>query len=328
MWGAELSDTGAVISEICMARREPTRLPPRWCCWFLCCLLPAGCTPSLRSVDPDELFSCATHLVEDIGPRVPGTPQHAKASEYLRETLKSYGLAEVSFEDSGLGAGLSRNVVARVKGTTHPDWIILAGAHYDTIKGCVGAMDNASGVATLLGTAKYFATHPPAYTMEFVFFDREETGYGGSKAHHRQSKEAGTLARTLVMLNLDMTQGNYLTRRYPAIFLIMTPNLAVLNAAQKAHLRTGLCSMSICPLSTGTAKAMAGGLLRSDVTQWSGDRVLLVWPWAYALPPYFTRVPGSIAEIDKHALATATQFSIDFLCALQDRSPEEIRLKP
>jgi hypothetical protein len=310
-----------------MTRRDRTWV--RFGGWLLVglSLLPAGCAPNLRSVDPDDLFASATHLVHEIGPRVPGTPQHAQAGEYLLEKLESYGLTEASFQNSDPGLGQFRNVVAREAGTTYPDWIILAGAHYDTTKDCVGAMDNGSGVCTLLAIAKYFAAHPPAYTMEFVFFDREETGYWGSQGYHQKTKAAGGLARTLVMMNLDMTQGNYLARGGPFIFFIMTPNFTILKAAQEAQLRTGLFSMSVWPISTSTAKAMSGGSLRSDSVQWAGDKILLVWPWAYALPSYYNRVPGSITQLDKAGLATATQFSIELLCALQANPPEKLMTK-
>ncbi len=79
------------------------------------------------------------------------------------------------------------NVAAIVKGTVKPDSILVFTAHYDHLGGMgsktyfPGANDNASGVAMLLDLAKYYAVHPPKYSIAFICFAAEEAGLLGSK---------------------------------------------------------------------------------------------------------------------------------------------------
>lgn len=81
----------------------------------------------------------------------------------------------------------ANNICGFVKGTQHPDSFIVITAHYDHLGGLgknvyfPGANDNASGVALLLGLAKYYATHPQVYSMGFILFSGEEAGLLGSK---------------------------------------------------------------------------------------------------------------------------------------------------
>jgi aminopeptidase YwaD len=94
---------------------------------------------------------------------------------------------------------------------------VVIGAHYDHLgrggegslapdaAGAVhhGADDNASGVAALLGLARAFAEGGGApRTLVFVAFSGEEMGLLGSA--HYVRKPAHPLARTVLMLNLDM----------------------------------------------------------------------------------------------------------------------------
>jgi len=79
------------------------------------------------------------------------------------------------------------NVGAIIKGTAKPDSILVFTAHYDHLGGMgsktyfPGANDNASGVAMLLDLAKYYAAHPPKYSIAFICFAAEEAGLLGSK---------------------------------------------------------------------------------------------------------------------------------------------------
>lgn len=78
------------------------------------------------------------------------------------------------------------NICGLVKGTKHPDSIVLITAHYDHLGGMgaetyfPGANDNGSGVALLLSLAKYYAKKPAAYSIGFICFAGEEAGLLGS----------------------------------------------------------------------------------------------------------------------------------------------------
>lgn len=79
------------------------------------------------------------------------------------------------------------NVAAEVRGTVRPGRYLIVSAHYDhlgTVGGQIfhGANDNASGTATVLELARWFAVHPQPTSLLFVLFDGEEGGELGSRA--------------------------------------------------------------------------------------------------------------------------------------------------
>jgi len=69
------------------------------------------------------------------------------------------------------------NIQGVLRGTAQPDRIIVVGAHYDTVGGCPGANDNASGVAAVLELARVFAGSPMQRTVRWGFFANEEPPY-------------------------------------------------------------------------------------------------------------------------------------------------------
>jgi Zn-dependent M28 family amino/carboxypeptidase len=86
-----------------------------------------------------------------------------------------------------------RNVIAEARGTSHPDEIIVIGAHYDSVSDCPGADDNGSGVAAVLEIAKLLANVKFKRTVRFVAFVNEEcpffyTRNMGSLQYARLSK--------------------------------------------------------------------------------------------------------------------------------------------
>lgn len=87
----------------------------------------------------------------------------------------------------------SYNVIGEIKGSTHPDEIILVGGHLDSWDvgsgahddgaGCVHAMD----VLQLIKRMKY----KPKRTIRCVLFMNEENGLGGGKEYAKISNEKG-----------------------------------------------------------------------------------------------------------------------------------------
>ena len=65
------------------------------------------------------------------------------------------------------------NIEARLTGRD-PAECVVVGAHYDTVGGCPGANDNATGVAAMLELARRFARRPMRRTVCFVAFVNEE----------------------------------------------------------------------------------------------------------------------------------------------------------
>lgn len=107
---------------------------------------------------------------------------------------------------------VSRNVVALLKGKTHPDETIVYGAHWDAnglgepdargdrIRN--GAVDNATGTATLVEVAREFARAPrPDRSILFIAYTAEEKGLLGAEWY--AANPLRPLETTAAAFNLD-----------------------------------------------------------------------------------------------------------------------------
>ncbi len=143
-------------------------------------------TDSIHFIDQDNRVIVAlqnklTWSVEQKAADYTGIEIDRKA---LTETPASI---ELNVENKVIRDFKTSNICGVVKGTDKPDSAIVFTAHYDHLGGMgsstyfPGANDNASGIALLLGLAKYYATHPQRYSMVFICFSGEEAGLLGSK---------------------------------------------------------------------------------------------------------------------------------------------------
>ena len=108
---------------------------------------------------------------------------------------------------------ISRNVIAKIRGSARPAEQVLYGAHWDAnghdggpdATGDVirnGAIDNAIGTAELLEIARAFkAGPPPARTVLFAAWTAEEKGLLGSEYY--AAHPLFPLATTAAVINLD-----------------------------------------------------------------------------------------------------------------------------
>lgn len=148
-----------------------------------------------------------------FGPRIPGTPAHAKTVEWIKQQLESAGWS-VEIQQTELMGHPIQNIRA-YRGEAAPQ--IILGAHYDTriyasrdpdparqTQPVPGADDGASGVAVLLELARTLPSDGPPVWL--VFFDAEDNGeipgwdwLLGSKAF-----VAGMKVKPKAMVLLDM----------------------------------------------------------------------------------------------------------------------------
>jgi len=77
------------------------------------------------------------------------------------------------------------NTVAELRGTEHPDEVVLLGAHLDSWDLATGGTDNGTGAITVLEAARILkaAGIRPKRTIRFVLFTGEEEGLFGSQAY-------------------------------------------------------------------------------------------------------------------------------------------------
>jgi hypothetical protein len=133
--------------------------------------------------DGDRAYQDVIHQV-NLGPRIPATPPHAAAIDWIRSELEKNGW-EVILQETTQNNQPVRNVIAK-RGSGSP-WRIV-GAHFDTRmvadndpdpanrqKPVPGANDGASGVAVLLELARVLPEDTPGEVW-LAFFDSEDQG--------------------------------------------------------------------------------------------------------------------------------------------------------
>jgi len=82
------------------------------------------------------------------------------------------------------------NTVAEIRGSTHPEQVVLLGAHLDSWDLATGATDNGAGSVAVLDAARILARAGarPERTIRFVLFGAEEEGLFGSQAYAASHK--------------------------------------------------------------------------------------------------------------------------------------------
>ncbi len=153
------------------------------------------------------------------------------SANYIDEAFKDSGY-EVDRQEFKIDGVTVANLVAELRGTSLPDEIIVVGAHYDSVTGCPGANDNASGVAGLIETSRLLVNNELSRTIRFVAFVNEEppffqTANMGSRVYAARAQQRGE--NIIAMLSLE-TIGYYSeeegSQRYPFPFSFFYPDVA------------------------------------------------------------------------------------------------------
>ena len=135
-----------------------------------------------------------------------GSPENARAREYILGELESLGLDPrtqmVAVVDERFGspydAATVVNVLARIEGTGGGDRAVMLSAHHDSVPTGPGANDDGAGVATLLETARALSSGPrPENDVVLLFTDGEELGLLGAKAFAEEHPWAKDVALAL-----------------------------------------------------------------------------------------------------------------------------------
>jgi Zn-dependent M28 family amino/carboxypeptidase len=105
------------------------------------------------------------------------------------------------------GPADSANVVGEIRGSEHPEQVVVVGGHLDSWDLSDGATDDGCGVATTLGAAKAIklSGFKPKRTIRFVLFTGEEEGLLGSLAYTKMHKDE--MGNHVAALILDNGQG-------------------------------------------------------------------------------------------------------------------------
>ena len=155
-------------------------------------------------------------LAGTIGERSTRAPAGlSAAADFIERSLAETGYA-VKRQPYEVDEQLCDNVEAELPGArgAADRSVVIVGAHYDSVRGTVGADDNGSGVAALLALARVFARRHPERTLRFVAFANEEPPYFqrpsmGSAVYARRCRERGE--EIVAMVSLE-TIGFYTDR--------------------------------------------------------------------------------------------------------------------
>ena len=149
-------------------------------------------------------------LAGEIGHRDLEHPELlARAADHVEGQFRAAGF-EPRQHQYEVGGQTVFNIDAEVKGRSNE--VVVVGAHYDSVRGTVGANDNGSGMAAVLALARRMATGPqPKRTLRFVAFVNEEPPYFqteqmGSLVYARECQARGD--RITAMISLE-TIGYY-----------------------------------------------------------------------------------------------------------------------
>ncbi len=110
---------------------------------------------------------------------------------------------------------VTHNIIGRLPGAGHPDETVVYTAHWDHLgicapdakdKICNGAVDNGTGVGTLMELARAFGKTKPDRSVVFIAFTAEESGLLGSEYY--SSNPLYPLSKTVAGINMDALNVN------------------------------------------------------------------------------------------------------------------------
>ena len=152
-----------------------------------------------------------------------------RAASYIVEVLEAHGY-RVSRQGYDVHRMRVSNLEAVQPASHDAAESIVVGAHYDSVTGCPGANDNATGVAAMLELARRFAGRSSLRAIRFVAFVNEEppffqTASMGSLVYANAARARGD--RITAMLALE-TMGYYSDERgsqqYPGSMRLWFPD--------------------------------------------------------------------------------------------------------
>ena len=149
---------------------------------------------------PIKFYKAYGEKVRDV-PIVWITPEAVKGVKSVRLNVENKFMENVELI----------NVIAKVSGERHDSCYVFT-AHYDHLGNLgkkifyPGANDNASGTATLVTLAAYYAKHRPPYDMYFLSFSGEDANLRGSEFF--ANNPIVPLEQIKYLFNIDMIGDN------------------------------------------------------------------------------------------------------------------------
>ena len=155
----------------------------------------------LNQVNMDSLEATVQHL-QDYGHRLWNSNNAFAASDWIAGRMQALGLEveqQPFYANTWLGSGESApNVIGIQRGTLYPDTYVVCGSHFDSFSyqamsggAAPGADDNATGVASVLESARILTQYEFEYSIVYCAYGCEEMGLYGSEAYASRCQQEG-----------------------------------------------------------------------------------------------------------------------------------------
>ncbi|SDS11137.1 Zn-dependent amino-or carboxypeptidase, M28 family [Opitutus sp. GAS368] len=147
---------------------------------------------SLTHAHDDVPHTGATTYPPD-GPKIPAAALSTIAADNLSAALKldSSLTVEMTINSRWFEDAPSHNVIGELRGSEHPEQIIVVGGHLDAWDIAPGAHDDGSGVVQSIEVMRLLkaAGYQPRHTLRVVLFTNEENGTRGATAYSTAVQE-------------------------------------------------------------------------------------------------------------------------------------------
>ena len=148
----------------------------------------------MNKVNMDSLEATVQHL-QDYQSRMWNSQNAFDASDWIAGQMEALGLEveqQPFYASTWTGSGeAAPNVIGIQRGTLYPDVYVVCGSHFDSFSyeamygsgNCPGADDNATGVASVLESARIMTQYEFEYSIIYCAYGCEEMGLYGSAAY-------------------------------------------------------------------------------------------------------------------------------------------------
>jgi carboxypeptidase Q len=142
---------------------------------------------------------------EEGVPRVPFAAISQEDADHIHRLLAAGETVRLSYTlgCKNLPDVESENVLAELRGSEHPEEIVLIGAHLDSWDLGPGAVDDGAGCAAVMDTLRLLKSLglKPRRTIRAVLFANEENGLKGGRAYAEAHRDE--LARHVAAIEMD-----------------------------------------------------------------------------------------------------------------------------
>ena len=156
----------------------------------------------MNQVNMDSLEATVQHL-QDYQNRMWNSQNAFDASDWIAGRMAALGLEveqQPFYASTWTGSGQAApNVIGIQRGTLYPDVYVVCGSHFDSFSyeaiygsgTCPGADDNATGVASVLESARIMTQYDFEYSIIYCAYGCEEMGLYGSEAYAARCQQEG-----------------------------------------------------------------------------------------------------------------------------------------